>query len=186
MKKKVYIVRKRAEKSESEPWIEWLKQELKEEFEVVDFDMPDTESPEVEEWVDRLKESVGEIDENTYFIGHSVGCQAIMRFLEKLHKHRKIGGCVFVAGFFDLIKNSPEELRIAHPWTDEKINLDRVLDHCDKFLTIFSRDDPNVPIEESEKFKDRLAAEISIKENEGHFESTEKIPEIPKFLRKTH
>ena len=70
-------------------WFDWLKQELpKKGFEVVSFDMPDTDNPKIETWVKYLEQKINsdEIDENTYFVGHSVGCQTILRFLEKLHK----------------------------------------------------------------------------------------------------
>ena len=33
-------------------------------------------------------------DENTYFVGHSIGCQAIMRYLESVDV-KKIGGVLF-------------------------------------------------------------------------------------------
>ena len=165
-------------------WFDWIKKELKGKAEVYSFDMPNTEEPKIEEWVGYLEKQIDldSLDEHTYFIGHSIGCQTIIRFLEKLHKHKRVGGCVFVAGWFDLINLESEELTIAHPWTNTKISFERVLDHCNNFLAMFSMDDPYVHIDEAEKFKERLGAKIIIKENKGHFNEVEKIPEILEFL----
>ena len=181
--KKVYIIHGWGGSSSSEPWFQWMKRELKNKgFDVVAFDMPNTDNPKIEEWVGYLEENIKDADEKTYFIGHSIGCQTILRFLEKLHKHKKIGGCVFVAPFFDLINQEPEELKIAHLWTNTKIDFSRILDHCNNFLAIFSDNVPYVHLDEIEKFRKNLGAKIIIKHDEEHFNETEKIPEILEFF----
>lgn len=167
-------------------WFDWLKQELpKKGFEVESFDMPETENPKIENWVGFLEEKINpeEIDEHTFFIGHSIGCQTIIRYLEKLHKHKKIGGCVFVAGWFDLINLDEAEMEIAHPWINSEIHFERVLDHCNNFLALFSSNDPYVHLNEEEKFKDKLGAKCLVKKNEEHFNDTKKIPEILEFVK---
>lgn len=58
--------------------------------------MPDTANPKIKEWVSELEKQVSELDENTYFVGYSIGCQTIMRYLEN-KETRKIGGILFVA-----------------------------------------------------------------------------------------
>ena len=184
--KKVFLIHMWEGSSSSSPWYNWLKQELsKKGFEVKVFDMPDSEKPKIENWVGYLEEKINldEVNEKTYFVGHSVGCQTIMRFLEKLHKHKKIGGCVFVAGWFDLINLEPEEMEIAHPWINNKIHFDRILDHCNNFIALFSDDDPYVHLDEAKKFKDKLGAKIIIKHSLGHFENVEKIPDILEFVK---
>lgn len=181
--KKAYLVHGWGGSSEG-GWFEWLKEELsKKGFSVIAFDMPNTDHPKIEEWVEYLEENIKDVDEKTYFIGHSVGCQTIIRFLEKLHKSKKIAGCVFVAGWFGLINLEPEELEIAHPWTNTKIEFSRILDHCNNFLAIFSNNDPYVHLDEAEKFRKNLGAKIIIKHNQGHFNETEKISEILEFVK---
>ena len=125
--------------SSNDDWFPWLKKELENrKIDVKVFDMPETDNPKIEQWVKYLEYKIDDIDENTYFIGHSIGCQTIMRYLEKLHRHKKIAGCIFVAPWFDLINLNPDELSIAHPWINDKIDFSRVLDHCTNFLSIFS------------------------------------------------
>lgn len=167
-------------------WFDWLKQELpKKGFAVESFDMPETETPKIENWVGFLEKKINldEIDENTFFVGHSIGCQTIMRFLEKLHKHKKVRGCVFVAGWFDLINLEKEEMEIAHPWINLEIHFDRVLDHCNNFLCLFSDNDPYVSLDEVEKFKENLGAKIIIKKGKEHFNNVLEIPEILEFVK---
>ena len=182
--KKAYIIHGWSGSSSSEPWFSWLKEELtKKGFNVVIFDMPNTDNPKIEEWVGFLQKKIKDVDEKTYFIGHSIGCQTIMRFLEKLPKHEKVAGCVFVAGWFDLINQSPEEIKIAHPWTNTKINFLRVLAHCNNNLAIFSDNDPFVHLNQVEKFKKDLESKIIIKHKQEHFNETGKIPEILNFIK---
>ncbi len=62
--------------------------------------LPGTDSPHIGSWIPALAEAVGLVDQDTYFVGHSMGCQAVVRYLETLPEDTEIGGVVFVAGFF--------------------------------------------------------------------------------------
>ena len=183
--KKVYLIHRWGGDSESD-WYGWTKKELeKKGIPVGVFDMPNTDNPKIEKWVKYLEENIKDVDEQTYFIGHSVGCQTILRYLEKLHKHKRIAGCVFVAPWFELINLEPEEMKIAHPWINTQIDFSRILDHCNNFLAIFSKNDPYVHLDEIEKFKKNLGAKIIIKEKQGHFteeDGIKKIHEILEFI----
>ena len=62
-------------------WIPWLKGQLEDKgCEVYNPSMPDTEHPQIETWLSFLANLVGDVDENTYFVGHSIGCQTILRY----------------------------------------------------------------------------------------------------------
>lgn len=167
-------------------WIKNLEKKLKEKnFEVYAFDMPNTFAPKIEEWVKFLEQQINSenINEETWFVGHSIGAQTIMRFLEKLHKHKKIKGCIFVAPWLNLINLEQEEMQIAHPWINSKIDFGRILDHCNNFTCIFSNNDPYVHLDEADKFKTNLGAKIIIKKNQKHFEEVENIPEVLEELK---
>lgn len=167
-----------------EHWFPWLKSELlKKGHRVFVFDMPETNNPKIETWVKFLEENVKILDKDTFFVGHSIGCQTILRFLEKLPKQQNIGGCVFVAGWFNLINLEPEEMEIAHPWINSKMDFSRILRHTSNFLAIFSDNDPWVHKEESKIFKENLGAKIILKKNQEHFDSVEKIPEILGWIK---
>jgi uncharacterized protein len=182
--KKVYLIHAWGMDS-NEAWYPWLKKELeKKKIKVYAFDMLNTNNPKIESWVKYMEENIKEVDEETYFVGHSIGCQTIMRYLEKLPKHKEIGGCVFVAGWFNLDNLGKEEIIIAHPWVNTKINFDRIRRHMERSLCIFSDNDPYVSLSESKIFKDELGAKIIIKKGMRHFDEVEKIEEVLNFLLK--
>ena len=165
-------------------WFPWLKSKLEEKgFEVYAPAMPNTEEPKIEPWVNKLKEVVGKPDKDTYLIGHSIGCQTIMRYLQTLDEGTKIGGVIFVAGFFNLpYLETQEEKDIAKPWLETKIDTDKLRKPTDNYVAIFSDNDPDVPLGDSELFKEKLGAKIIIEKDKGHFSDDAGITEIPIVL----
>ena len=158
-------------------------QKLELELEKLDFkvhllDMPDTAHPKIQTWVSYLKKQVKSPDENTYFVGNSVGCQTILRYLETLPEKAKVGGVVFSAGWFTLkliiFEEGPEVVAISKPWLETPINFKKILTHTSDFTAIFSDDDPFVPLSDARLFKDKLKAKIIIEKNKGHFPGYEK------------
>ena len=105
---KIYIVHC-WEGTKDDGWYPWLDEKLSNgENMVYRFNMPNTDTPKIEEWVTFLDKQVDSLDENTYFIGHSIGCQTIMRYLQTKDVC-KIGGILFVAPWLDLLDNAIED-----------------------------------------------------------------------------
>lgn len=153
-------------------WYPWMKRELENrKFKVIVQEMPNTSKPEINSWVSKLSKSVGKLDNNTYFMGHSMGCQTIMRYLEKTKIGGKAGGCVFVAGWFNLANLENEDVKnIAKPWIEDKIDLRKVKEHIGKLTVILSSNEPYGFVEENSKtFKEGLNAKVIIEKNKGHF-----------------
>jgi len=173
-----------------EGWFPWIKKELeKRGVEVHTFNMPHTDYPVIKEWVEFLKKNIKNINEETYFIGHSIGTQTVLRFLEKLPTNLKIGGGIFIAGWFNLKEETyddDEDKEIIRPWIETPIDFEKVKNHCDNFLSIFSDNDPFVSFSDSDIFKNKLEAKIIIEKHRGHFiEEKEPIilKETLKFLK---
>jgi predicted alpha/beta hydrolase family esterase len=163
--------------SPEEAWFPWLKKELENKgFKVNALKMPNTENPKIAEWVPFLAKQVGKCDEETFFAGHSIGCQTIMRYLETLPEDVKVGGVVFVAGWFGLKGLDSYEKLIAKPWLETQIDFSKLLEHTKKFAAIFSDDDHFVPIEDQKIFKEKLGAKIIVESKQGHFDEVEKVP----------
>jgi len=187
--KKIYLIHGWGGSDSSEGWFGWLKEESKKlGIKVISFNMPNTDEPKIEEWIGFLKENAKDLDEETYFVGHSVGCQAILRYLETLDSGIKISGVVFVAPWMELDKNTIEEegeevVEIATPWMETPIDFDKIKEHTNNFLCILSDNDPYVPLNNKEFFEEKLNAKSVIKHNEEHFNETKKIPEILEFVR---
>ena len=148
-----------------------LKSQLKDKnFKVHVLDMPNTSEPKITSWVSHLEKAVGVPDSETYFVGNSIGCQTILRYLQKLPEKIKVGGVVFSAGWINLKGLEDEEVaEIAKPWLEAHLNWERIKSHCDNFVCIFSDDDPYVFLEDKEIFKEKLGAEIFVEHNKGHF-----------------
>lgn len=166
-----------------EGWFPWLKKELEAKgFSVLVPQLPNPEEPRIKNWVPALKKIVNKPDEQTYFIGHSMGCQAIVRYLETLPEETKIGGAVFVAGFFKRLTNleNDDTVRdIAKEWLETPINLQKIKNHLKNSVAIFSDNDPYVPIDNKEDFSDILKSKIIIEHNKGHFSGSGGTKELP-------
>lgn len=165
-------------------WFPWLKEELERKGYAVEIPtMPETDEPVISAWVSHLENIVGDIDENIYFVGHSIGCQAILRYFEKLPQGEKAGGAIFVAGWLTLtnLKND-EEKSIAKPWLENPINFERVKEKAKRFVAIFSDNDKFVPIENEKFFREKLGAETIVFHNMGHFSEDDGFRELPQIL----
>lgn len=160
-------------------WFSWLKSRLQEKGLMVEIpQMPDTHHPTIEAWVPYLAEVVGVPDHETYFIGHSIGCQAIMRYLETLDE--KIGGAVFVGGFVALKPLSGEAEALSKLWLENKIDLKKVKAVINKGVAIFSDNDYFVPLEENrDVFERDLGCSVVVEHQKGHFSETDGVTELP-------
>ena len=167
-----------------EGWFSWLKKEFeKRGFKVFVPKMPDAGKPKINAWVSKLRKLAKDADENTYFVGHSIGCQAIMRYLEKLPKGKKVGGAIFVAGWTSLTNQTPEEKPIAKPWLETKINFAKVKKSAKKFVAVFSNNDPYAPFSKNSKvFKQKLGAKIILEKNKSHFSGSDGVKKLPIVL----
>lgn len=167
-------------------WKPWLKKELdKRGFKTFVPKMPDTNHPKIEAWVKHLSEIVGVPDNDCYFIGHSIGCQTILRYLETLQKDVKVGGVIFVAGWTHLKPEAFEDdddESIAKPWLETPVGWEKITIHAKNFVAIFSDNDPLVPIEDAKIFEEKLGAKIIIEHKKGHFAHEDGIVKLPIVL----
>jgi len=181
--KRIFIVH-RWSGGANDDWRPWLKSELENlGYQVFNLTMPDTHTPVIEKWVSHLAKEVGTPDEETFFVGHSIGCQAILRYLETVDK--KVGGAFFVAGWFDLANMEDEEVKeIARPWIETKIDLEKVKKNLSKSFLFISDNDPYDCFElNKEKFSE-LGSEIIILHNAGHITEEDDFKELSILLEK--
>ena len=166
-------------------WYPWLKRELeKKGFKVEVPAMPNTFDPKINDWVNHLKKVVGKLDNETYFIGHSIGSQTIMRFLEKEDYNGKIGKMIFVAGWFKLDNLEGKEVEaIANPWIDTPIDFNKIKQKIPKLTVFLSTNEPYGFVEENSKiFKEKLNAKVILEKDKGHFTEDDGVSELPEIL----
>lgn len=184
--KKVYIIHG-WEGYPEEGWFPWLKKELEAKgFEVHVPQMPDAGNPRIERWIPWISKIVGIPDEQSYFVGHSMGVQAIARYLELLSEGTKVGGAIFVAGFFKRLTGLEDDLEtqeVRKHWLETPLDLEKVKRHLDKSVAIFSDNDPFVPLDNQDDFRDKLSSKIIVEHSMGHFSGpTDKVTKLPVAL----
>ena len=166
-------------------WYPWLDKELSnKKNKVYRFNMPNTDKPNIEEWVSFLDKKVKILDENTYFIGHSIGCQTIMRYLQT-KEINKIGGILFVSPWLDLLDyaiEDEESYLIAKPWLTEKINFEKIKQFTNNINCIFSSNDYFVSLEQKDKFEKLLNAKTIVVNDKGHISQDDNVYELKEIL----
>ena len=189
MKKRVFIVHGWGGYPE-EGWFPWLKRELEQRgFTVHVPQLPDTKTPRIYNWVPALARAVGIADSETYFVGHSMGCQTIARYLETLPDGVTVGGAVFVGGFFKRLmgyENDPAVQATDRHWLGAPIDFKKIKSHLPHSVALFSDDDPYVPLDNQDDFRDKLGSKIVIVHGKGHFTGDEdhctELPEAREAL----
>jgi predicted alpha/beta hydrolase family esterase len=155
-------------------------------FEVVIPEMPNTDNPQLTEWLPTLQQIAGNPTEDLYLIGHSLGCGTIMRYLETLKPDEKIGGVVFVAGFTDDLHFKELTNFFTTPLDFKKIK-----SKAKKFSIIASDNDPFVDLKFAKILKKHFNGDVIIKHNMGHFsgevdnkKSCTSLPEVTESIIK--
>ena len=163
-------------------WYPWLERELgKRGFLVCNLSMPDTLNPQIAPWVQKLKNAVGHVRPDDIFIGHSIGCQTIGRFLEK--QLNTCSGVLFVAGWTQLKGLSEEQKVTAAPWLTQELRLQNIASRALSWDILLSDNDPWVEADAHAKiFTENLGANVHVVPQRGHFDNPEKDKTLPEAL----
>lgn len=166
-------------------WFPWAKAELeKQGINTTVPTMPHPSHPEIGTWVQTLAEAVGEPSSEVILIGHSMGCQTIMRYLETLPAGQQVGAVILVAGFFHLTGlQTDEERAIAQPWLVTPVDYEVIQDRAQRITVILSDNDPFVPVAENKhEFETKLGARVIVLHGKGHINEEAGITELPLLL----
>lgn len=176
MTKRVFLIHGWEGHPEKE-WRPWLKKELENRgFKVIVPAMPNTNHPKIDKWVPCLAKLVGKPSENDYFVGHSLGCITILRYLETL-KGNRVGGVILVAGFTNNIG-----FKELSNFFQKEINFSKIKSNCKKFIAIHSDNDLYVPLSFGNVFKKELDAKVITQHNMKHFSGDDGINKLPIVL----
>jgi uncharacterized protein len=126
-------------------WFPWLKREFEKRLYQVEIPkMPNPNLIKMEEWLGVLKQK--QIGNQTYLVGHSLGCQTILRYLEK--SSSEVDTVILVAPWLGIQKLSEEEMRLARPWVANKIDIEAAKTKAKRFILVTSTNDPYpIPLE---------------------------------------
>ena len=177
MKETVYIIHGYTSSSNAE-WFPWMKEKLnKKGINVTVFDMPNSDAPVARQWIEHLDSNIEKITENTHFIGHSLGCITLLRYLEKQTDNTKFGGIILASGF---IKKNPK-YPIFDPFIKEDLNMNKIIKMTQNRIVFTAPNDQYVPYDFSCELAQLFKANLITIENGGHFIGQEGFYEFPQL-----
>lgn len=190
--------------SPNRDWLPWLAAELaRDGAQVIAPRMPHPLFPTIESWVRTLEQRVGTLTPDTYFVGHSVGCQAIIRYLDRragTHPDERSGGAVFVAGWLAIKTqaeapkaNTPRRRmlafwlsvirRFARRWETQPIDFERASNALPRSTLLLSDTDFFVPLDRTKRdFERLLGSRTVVFHHAGHFTRFDGYRTFPELL----
>ncbi|MFH0912127.1 MAG: alpha/beta fold hydrolase [Patescibacteria group bacterium] len=161
-----------------EGWFPWLLEKLAaQDIKLIIPQMPNAIAPALADWVATLQEKVGQPDEKTILIGHSLGCATILHYLSHLKSEKQFKGVILVAPF--VRQFGMDEVQ---DFVDKRLQWEHIRDLSERFVVIHSADDEVVPVEEGEYITDRLNADLIEVNDFFHFSGADNITEAPPVL----
>ena len=143
-------------------WFPWLMSELKKlDIYTCALPMPSPDNPVCSQWVEELSRHINASDQ-IYLVGHSIGCLAIMRFLEKTNN--QIAGCILVSCHSE--KNSNHKI---DSFFETPFDYKNIAKHAKKIVIIHSDNDPFVPLENAQTNARELNCQLIVIPGGGHF-----------------
>jgi uncharacterized protein len=158
-------------------WYFNLEQDLKKlKYKVMLKNMPDPFVAREIYWIPFIEKDL-QANENSIIIGHSSGAVAAMRYAET-HKVKAI--FLVSACWTDLgIENEKNSGYYNRDWEWDKIKK-----NCEKIVQLHSKNDPFIPMEESDHIHKNLNSEYYVFEKLGHF-MFEDFPQLVEIFKKT-
>lgn len=159
----IYVVHGYTANSQAN-WYPDLKNHLESENVAIHiFDMPNSHAPVEKEWLDFLEAKITNFDEKSIYIGHSLGCATILKFLEDKNTDN-IESLFLVSGF---VENSP--IPELSEFVKEKINYAKFIKTISNRIVISAEDDDIIPYQYSEILAKKLNAQFNLLRTGKHF-----------------
>ena len=149
-------------------WFPWLKDELENaghKVYVPRFPTPNGQS--LDKWMNIFLEFDKYIDDDTIFIGHSLGSAFIFSILEKY----KAKAAFLVSGFIGLL-GLKEFDPINQTISDKDFDWEIIKENCKNFFIFHSENDPYVPLSKGNEIAGLVGGDFMLVENAGHFNET--------------
>lgn len=157
-------------------WFGWLAEQLEAEgISVTIPALPHPLSPDPEQWEDNVRASLGDQDEHTIVIAHSLSCLSVLRFLSSLPCPWRLGTLVLVSGFTDRLPALPE----LGGFIGEGCDLTGLRDHIDRLVIVRSDNDAIVPPGHTDRLAEQLGSSARVVPGAGHFLAAEGVTELP-------
>lgn len=158
----------------SSDWYPWLRERMPEaDLTVADL-VPDPGAPAIDGCVTELRRLLGDAParlRDTLLVGHSVGCQAVIRYLATLPEDVTVDAVVCVAGWFWVDEPWPTLM----PWQDEPLDDARVKAVAPSLRVLLSDDDPFTSdhMRNADVWRTRLDADVTVHPGRRHYNAPE-------------
>ena len=172
-------------------WFPWLAQE----FPTLErISLPETSQPTAEGWIGAATRAIGQLEESTAVITHSLGGITALRAIQRLAQqearegehdegdHRaqpRLGSLIAVAPFAEALPPHNEHLDPQLPSFLDGLDLPLVAQCLVHATVIRSDNDPVVPPEASDRVAAALNAHLVVTPDAGHFCASEGITTLP-------
>ncbi len=153
-------------------WLPWLMVELgKKGIYACALAMPDTDNPNLQKWIAEIDHAVAGDYENAYFVAHSLGGSAMLRYLEALPEGKKIAGALLVAAVIDPLdtQNPESRFRMIDSFLLPEIDFTQVKQKSERLIVMHGTADATVPFEQGEKLAEALGCELISVPGGAHF-----------------
>jgi uncharacterized protein len=159
-------------------WFLDLKHQIEDEHTTVTLiPFPDSEHPDVDAWQKVLDQQIPVVNENTYFVAHSLGVITLLHFLQR-HDYQNIGGMILVSGFSGFISDSS----VLNSYiTKSKVDTN-YFKSIKKKLVYLSNNDDLVPPKLTIELAKEIDAPYITVPNGGHFLGREGYTTFPQVV----
>ncbi|MBI2550302.1 serine hydrolase family protein [Candidatus Woesearchaeota archaeon] len=165
----------------SEVFYPWLRKELeKKKHKVYAPFFPTPIGQTLENWMREFEPYWEFVNEETIFVGRSIGPAFILRLLERTDV--KVKAAFLIAGFcsdIDLDEFKP----LTYSFIKKPFNWQKIRKNCGRFFVYNSDNDPYVPLERGEELANNLGTELALVKGAEHF-WFKKFPKILDDIRK--
>ncbi|NEB74635.1 serine hydrolase family protein [Streptomyces sp. SID14478] len=169
--------------SPSSHWFKWLHDELTPQGIKVEIPaLPNSAAPQPQAWIPAVAKALGEPNDRTAVVGHSLGCVTALHALGRLDAPWRLDALVAVSGFVEPAPALPE----LDSFTRSVPDLARVAGNIRRRVVVRSDNDTFVIPSLTTELGHQLGAEEVVVPGAGHFRAAEgavSLPEVAALLR---
>ena len=140
--------------------------------------LPDTLRPNYKKWLNFASRAAAGWDESTVVIGNSIGGVLALRALEKKAR-RPVRALITLGSPF----TATVSVQAYIDFFKEKIDWEKLRRSAGKFITIHSKNDPLVPYDHAQRYREILGSKLIMTAGDGHF-NTKEVPVLAQELEK--
>lgn len=140
--------------------------------------LPNPTEPQLGPWLEALQDAVGDVDDETILLGHSLGSITTLRMLDARPRPWTLRGLILVAGFAQPLPNLPR----LDPFTAAPLDFASIVAATPRRHVFGSDNDTTVAPPITAALARDLDAPLTILPGGGHFVERQGCRSIPELL----